>query len=148
MVVGWSKAARQWIRLGSTVVVGDLTTGFVSSESFIPDDYEAITFGTMDVPAEFLSLDNFLVSANEDGINDTLVIPELEQSPNNHLIIYNRFGQKVFDQVNYTDQFRGFSNVDNFVIDQPQGLPADVYFYIVSMEDLGLDFQGFLYLTR
>ena len=148
MVVGWSKAARQWVRLGSTVAVGDLTTGFVSSESFIPDDYDAITFGTMDVPAEFLSLDNFLVSANEDGINDTLVIPELEQSPNNHLIIYNRFGQKVFDQENYTDQFKGFSNVDNFVIDQQQGLPADIYFYIVSMEDLGLDFQGFLYLTR
>ncbi len=148
MVVGWSKAARQWVRLGSTVAIGDLSTGFVSSESFIPDDYDAITFGTMDVPAEFLSLDNFLVSANEDGINDTLVIPELEQSPNNHLIIYNRFGQKVFDQENYTDQFRGFSNVDNFVIDQPQGLPADIYFYIVSMEDLGLDFQGFLYLTR
>ena len=148
MVVGWSKAARQWIRLGSTVAVGDLSTGFVSSESFVPDDYDAITFGTMDVPAEFLSLDNFLVSANGDGINDALVIPELEQSPNNHLMIYNRFGQKVFDQKNYTNQFEGFSNVDNFVIDQQQGLPADVYFYIVSMEDLGLDFQGFLYLTR
>ena len=148
MVVGWSKAARQWIRLGSTVAVGDLSTGFVSSESFIPDDYDAITFGTMDVPAEFLSLDNFLVSANEDGINDALVIPELEQSPNNHLMIYNRFGQKVFDQKNYSNQFRGFSNVDKFVIDREQGLPADVYFYIVSMEDLGLDFQGFLYLTR
>ncbi len=148
MVVGWSKAARQWVRLGSAAAVGDLTTGFVSSESFVPDDYDAITFGTMDVPAEFLSLDNFLVSANGDGINDTLVIPELEQSPNNHLIIYNRFGQKVFDQENYTNQFRGFSNVDNFVIDQQQGLPADVYFYIVSMESLGLDFQGFLYLTR
>lgn len=148
MLVGWSKAARQWIRLGSTVAVGDLSTGFVSSESFIPDDYDAVTFGTMDVPAEFLSLDNFLVSANADGINDTLVIPELEQSPNNHLIIYNRFGQKVFEQKNYTDQFQGFSNVDNFVINQQQGLPADVYFYIVSMEDLELDFQGFLYLTR
>ena len=148
MVVGWSKAARQWIRLGSTVAVGDLSTGFVSSESFIPDDYDAITFGTMDVPAEFLSLDNYLVSANDDGINDTLVIPELEQSPNNHLMIYNRFGQMVFDQKNYTNEFQGFSNVDNFVIDREQGLPADVYFYIVSMEDLGLDFQGFLYLTR
>ena len=148
MVVGWSKAARQWVRLGSTVAAGDLSTGFVSSESFVPNDYDAITFGTMDVTAEFLSLDNFLVSANDDGINDVLVIPELEQSPNNRLIIYNRFGQKVFDQKNYTDQFRGFSNVDNFVIDQQQGLPADVYFYIVSLEDLGLDFQGFLYLTR
>lgn len=149
MVVGWNKAARQWMRLGSTVAVGDLTTGFVSSESFIPNDYDAITFGTMDVPAEFLSLDNYLVSANGDGINDTLVIPELlELSPNNYLEIYNRFGQKVFAQRNYTNQFGGYANVDNLVIDKEQGLPADVYFYIVDMEDVNLDFQGFLYLTR
>jgi gliding motility-associated-like protein len=103
----------------------------------------------MDVPAEFLSLDNYLVSANGDGINDTLVIPELlELSPNNYLEIYNRFGQKVFAQRNYTNQFGGYANVDNLVIDKEQGLPADVYFYIVDMEDVNLDFQGFLYLTR
>lgn len=149
LVVGWSKSARQWIGLGSTIAVGDLSTGFVASESFIPDDYDAITFGTIDVPGEYLDLDNYLVSANGDGINDVLEIPELlEISPNNHLIIYNRFGQKVFDQKNYTNQFGGFSNVDNFVIDRTQGLPADVYFYIVSMKDVNLDFQGFLYLTR
>ena len=149
MVVGWSKASRQWIPLGGTVAVGDLSTGFVASETFVPDDYEALTFGTMDVPAEFLTLENYLVTANGDGINDVLMIPELlELSPNNHLKIYNRFGSLVFEQVNYTDQFNGFSNVDNFVIDRQQGLPADVYFYVVTLDDLGLDFQGFLYLTR
>ncbi|MGB5668020.1 MAG: gliding motility-associated C-terminal domain-containing protein, partial [Maribacter sp.] len=148
LVVGWSKSANQWIILGTTVAVGDLSQGFVSSESFVPDDIDAITFGTMDVPADFLSLDNFYVSVNGDGINDAFVIPELEQSPNNHLKIYNRFGQKVFDQKNYTNQFVGFSNVDNLVISRNEGLPIGVYFYIVSMQDLGLDFQGFLYLTR
>ena len=149
MVVGWSKASRQWIPLGGTVAVGDLSTGFVASESFVPDDYEALTFGTMDVPADFLTLENYLVTANGDGVNDVLIIPELlELSPNNHLKIYNRFGSLVFEQQNYTDQFNGFANVDNFVIDRQQGLPADVYFYIVTMDDLDLDFQGFLYLTR
>jgi gliding motility-associated-like protein len=148
LIVGWSKSANQWMILGTTAAVGDLSQGFVSSESFVPDDYDAITFGTIDVPAEFLSLDNFLVSTNGDGINDSFIIPELEQSPNNHLQIYNRFGQMVFDQINYTNQFNGFSNIDNLVIDREQGLPSGVYFYIVSMEDLGLDFQGFLYLTR
>ena len=149
MVVGWSKASRQWIPLGGTVAVGDLSTGFVASETFVPDDYEALTFGTMDVPADFLTLENYLVTANGDGINDVLMIPELlELSPNNHLKIYNRFGSLVFEQENYTDQFNGYANVDNFVIDRQQGLPADVYFYVVTMDDLGLDFQGFLYLTR
>ncbi len=149
MVVGWSKAEKQWVPLGSTGAIGDLATGFASSESFIPDDYEAITFGTLDVPEDFLKLKNYIVSANGDGINDVLIIPELlELSPSNHLKIYNRFGSLVFEQVNYTDQFNGYSNVDNFVIDQGQGLPSDVYFYIVTMKNMGLDFQGFLYLTR
>ncbi|MDE3743889.1 gliding motility-associated C-terminal domain-containing protein [Maribacter polysaccharolyticus] len=148
-VVGWSKATDQWVPLGPTGALGDLTNGFAVSDSFVPEDYEAITFGTLDVPGDFLDLENYFVSANGDGINDALIIPELsELSPNNHLKIYNRFGSLVFEQENYTDQFRGYSNVNNFVIDRGQGLPADVYFYIVSMDDLGLDFQGFLYLTR
>ena len=82
------------------MAVGDLSTGFVASETFVPDDYEALTFGTMDVPADFLTLENYLVTANGDGINDVLIIPELlELSPNNHLKIYNRFGSLVFEQV-------------------------------------------------
>ncbi len=148
IVVGWSKATNQWVSLAGSAPVGDLSQGIITSTSFVPDDYEALTFGTTDVPEDYLSLDNYFVSVNGDGINESFIIPELEQSPNNHLKIYNRFGQLVFDQVNYTDQFNGYSNVDNFVIDRKQGLPTGVYFYIVSMQDLGLDFQGFLYLTR
>ena len=148
LIVGFSKAENRWVALGTPTGVGDLNTGIATSAMFIPDDFDAITFGTMDVPAEYLDLDNYLVSVNGDGINEALLIPELEQSPNNHLKIYNRFGQMVFDQPNYTDQFIGFSNVDNLVMDRRQGLPSGVYFYIVDMIDLGLEFQGFLYLTR
>ena len=148
LIVGFSKAENRWVALGTPTGVGDLNTGIATSATFIPDDFDAITFGTMDVPAEYLDLDNYLVSVNGDGINEALLIPELEQSPNNHLKIYNRFGQMVFDQPNYTDQFIGFSNVDNLVMDRRQGLPSGVYFYIVDMIDLGLEFQGFLYLTR
>jgi gliding motility-associated-like protein len=145
--VGWSKATQEWVSLGGTAV-GDLTQGFVSSANFVPDDYEIITFGNLGVPEEVLSLDNYLISPNGDGMNDFLVIPELVQSPNNMLRIYDRFGLKVFEKANYTNEFNGISNIDNLVIDREQGLPVGVYFYILSMDDLGLNFQGFLYLTR
>jgi len=148
IIVGWHKASQQWVNLAGSSAVGDLNQGFTTSLTFIPDDYGALTFGSVGEAQEYVELDNFYVSVNSDGINDTFVIPELDQSPNNHLQIYNRYGQKVFDQINYTDQFRGFSNVDNFVIGRQNGLPKGVYFYIVTMEDLNLDFQGFLYLTR
>ena len=88
---------------------GDLSQGFVTSDSFIPDEYDIITIGNLAVPKELLELDNFIVTPNGDGINDVLVIPELEQSPNNILRIYNRLGLKVFEMENYTNQFNGIS---------------------------------------
>lgn len=146
VAIGWSKSTNQWVSLGGTGT-GDLTQGFAMSASFVPDDYEVITFGASGIPTDLLTLDNYLVTPNGDGINDVLEFPELELSPNNHMRIYDRYGLKVFDMQNYTNEFGGFSNVDNFVIAKNDGLPAGVYFYIIAMEDLGLDFQGFLYLS-
>ncbi len=149
IVVGWSKAANQWESLAGAPAVGDITQGFVSSSSFVPDEYEILTLAsTLGEPQEFISVDNFLVTANGDGNNDSLIIPELEQSPSNSLQIFDRFGLKVFEMENYTDEFRGFANTGTIVMDKEKGLPTGVYFFIVEMRDLGLDFQGFLYLTR
>lgn len=148
IVVGWNKARRQWLSLGNIALGGDLTQGFVTSDSFIPDEYEIITFGNVAVPKELLELENYLVSPNGDGANEVLIIPELEQSPNNTLRIYDRYGLKVFEMDNYTNQFNGFANTGTIVFGREKGLPTGVYFYTVSMDDLGLDFQGFLYLTR
>ena len=49
---------------------------------------------------------------------------------------------------NYVDEFNGVSNVDNFVINREQGLPEGMYYYLISLDDLGLNYQGFLYLER
>ena len=148
IVVGWNKTRRQWLSLGNIAMGGDLSQGFVTSDSFIPDEYDIITIGNVAVPKELLELDNFIVTPNGDGINDVLIIPELEQSPNNILRIYNRLGLKVFEMENYTNQFNGISTTGNVLYGRDNGLPTGVYFYTVSMFDLGLEFQGFLYLTR
>ncbi len=151
--VGWSKVSQRWLSLGAASVVGSVTEGFVVSETFIPNDYEIIGFGVSNIlletlEKEVLSLENYFVSPNGDGINDSFYIPELEQSTNNFVQIYDRYGLKVFEQTNYTDEFTGFSNVNNFVISKDDGLPVGVYFYTVDMVDLDLNYQGFLYLAR
>ena len=148
IVVGFSKTTGRWEILAGGAAAGDLNEGLVISSLFVPDDYEAITFGFMGEPRDFLSLDNYLITPNGDGRNDWLEIPELELSPNNHLQIYDRYGLKVFEKSNYTNEFVGFSNVNNFVINREEGLPEGVYFYIVSLKDLELDFQGFFYMAR
>jgi len=150
-MVGWSKATNQWENIGSAPATGDLTMGFLSSLTFVPNDYEIITFGDgtnmPDEPLDAIDLDNYLVTPDGDGLNDNLVFPELEQSPNNNVQIYDRFGLKVFEKDNYTNEFNGFATTGSFVINQGDGLPSGVYFYIAKLHDLGLEFQGFLYLV-
>lgn len=148
-VVGWSKATNQWESLAGAAAMGDITQGFVSSQSFIPDDYEVLTLAnSLGEAREFISVDNYLVTPNGDGNNDSFIIPELSQSPNNSLQIFDRFGLKVFEMENYTDEFQGFANTGTILMGKEKGLPIGVYFFIVEMRDLNLDFQGFLYLAR
>jgi hypothetical protein len=148
IVVGWSKVGQRWTQLGRAAMGGDLTQGFVTSDNFVPDRYEAITFGTKDRPDELLTLDNYLVTPNGDGINYVLVIPVMAKSTHNSIQIFDLNGLKVFELANYTDEFGGIANVGDLVINRNAGLPAGVYFYLVSLYDLGLDFQGFLYLEK
>jgi len=130
--------------------IGDLSQGFVTSASFIPDDYEIITFAdNLGEASELITTDNFLVTPNGDGINDVLEIPEISLSPSNTIHIFDRYGLKVFEMENYTNtEFNGTATTNNFVIAKDKGLPSGVYFYIISLHDIDLDFQGFLYLAR
>jgi gliding motility-associated-like protein len=151
--VGWNKNSQRWTSLASAAPVGTLNEGFVSTISFVPDDYEIITLGASKAPyeplsKEVLTLDNYIVSANDDGINDSFFIPELEEYTTNLVQIYDRYGLKVFEMENYTNQFIGFSNLNNIPLNKEEGLPAGVYFYIINIPEEDLNFQGFLYLAR
>lgn len=146
-IAGWHRTQRRWVNLGSVDPIGDLNQGAVTSETFVPNDYEVITLAKMAVATELLDLDNYYVSPNGDGINDNLVIPELEESPNNRLRIYDRNGLKVFEKDNYNGEFNGYSNTNNTIYQRNAGLPSGIYFYLVFLDDLQLEYQGFLYLT-
>ncbi|MBU2995015.1 gliding motility-associated C-terminal domain-containing protein [Cellulophaga baltica] len=149
LVIGFSKENQEWEILGNTAVSGDVETiGSITSGAFIPDDYEVITFGSLLVPQDRLTIPNFFLSPNGDGINDALVVEEMEDSADNELKIYNREGSLVFQQANYTNEFVGVANTNNFVIQKESGLPAGVYFYVINLYDLGYEFQGFLYLSQ
>ncbi|UBZ12801.1 gliding motility-associated C-terminal domain-containing protein [Flagellimonas marinaquae] len=153
IVVGWNKSSNQWVVIGNTAYSGDITNGFVTSEIFVPNDYAAITFGTVPLPTDTFAvnnptLGNYFLSPNGDGINDFLVIDGMEESPNNSLRIFNRYGQKVFERINYTNEFRGVANTGSMVPNQATGLPEGVYFYLVTLDDLGLEYNGFLFLDK
>jgi len=155
ILVGWSKTINEWLPLGNTAMAGDLNEGFITSDTFVPNDFEAITFGTVPLPTESFvvenpTLGNYFLSPNGDGTNDSFIIDNLEGTGSNQVAIFNRAGQKVFEFANYTDEFRGFANVDGLVINSDIGLPEGVYYYTISLPEVegGLSYQGFLFLDR
>ena len=110
-VVGWNISEGRWLDLGNVAVSGDLDAGFVTSFSFVPNEYAILTLGSLAEPFELLTLDNYIVTPNGDGINDFLDIPELIENPNNSIRIFDRRGLKVFEMENYVNEFTGYSNV-------------------------------------
>lgn len=78
--------------------------------------------GTFKIPNTF--------SPNSDGLNETWVIPGIENYPENAMVILNRFGHELYKSSPYTIANSWTGNYN----DKP--LPEGVYFYIL---DLGQD---------
>jgi len=149
-VVGWSKAESKWVNLGNTAVEGSFASGSITSDIFIPNDYVIITLGGNDDALETLTtieLDNYFMTPNNDGTNDFLVIDGLENSPNNVLNIYNRYGVLVYSKTNYQNEFDGTSNRKR-AIARDAKLESGIYFYIITLIDLRLKHQGYLYIAN
>jgi gliding motility-associated-like protein len=149
-VVGWNKAENQWVNLGNTGVEGGMDYGSVTSDLFTPNDYEIITIGGNDYMLETfdtIELDNYYMTPNGDGQNDVLTIEGIENSPNNSLQIFNRYGVLVYSMDNYDGQFNGYSNMEN-AIQRNSGLESGIYFYIITLNDLRRKHQGYLYISN
>ncbi|TXN36817.1 gliding motility-associated C-terminal domain-containing protein [Flagellimonas hymeniacidonis] len=149
LVVGWSKTKNRWERLGNSDITGNLQVGTITSEIFVPNEYEIITLGGSDDLLEtfsVLELDNYFLTPNGDGINDFLLIDGIENTPNNLLNIYNRYGVMVYSKLNYTNEFNGVSN-RNSVLSRDSGLSSGIYFYTLTVNDTRQKFQGYMYIS-
>jgi len=143
-VVGWHTSNEVWEDLGGIKIAGDFNSGNVTSENFVPDDYSVVTFGSS-LSRDNISLDNYMLTPNGDGINDFLFIDAVALSPNNKLEIYNRWGRLVYEEKDYANLFDGKANV-SFTISANKKLPDGVYFYIIELFDINLRHQGYLHI--
>lgn len=149
-VVGWSKTENQWVNLGNTNTTGGMIYGSITSDEFLPNDYEIITIGGNDDKLETFStieLDNYFMTPNGDGQNDVLELDGVEESPNNLLQIFDRYGALVYSKANYQNEFDGRSNRET-VVTRDSGLSSGIYFYIITMNDLRQKHQGYLYISN
>jgi len=145
-VVGWDRTDGIWVDLGNTNLSGDFTSGSITSATFLPNTYEVITFGES-LSTESITLDNYILTPNNDGVNDYLVIDAVALSPNNKIEIYNRWGRIVYTVENYKNLFDGTAN-NQFTISKNKGLPDGIYFYVVKLFDIEVTHQGYLYLNN
>lgn len=149
-VVGWDKEEQEWEDLGAADKQGDLESGSVKSNKFIPDNYEIITIGAdfREVLAETsFATYNYGFSPNGDGIHDTFTIEGLALRSNNTLRIYNRWGALVYSKKNYNNTWDGTSN-NKLTIKKTEGLPVGVYFYVLDFHDEHKKWTGYIYLNR
>lgn len=144
-VVGWSAVEEKWINLGNTATNGNLTIGEITSDVILPNNYEALTIGSVLAAGETIFVYN-AISPNDDGKNDVLIIRGIESVPDNELIIYNRWGQEVYRKKGYDNSWGG--NSEGRVTPQnDKGLPVGTYYYILEIN--GQQNQGgYFYIQR
>ncbi len=83
---------------------------------------------------EYLIVEDILASnvitANGDGMNDFLIFKNLEYHPSNSLVVFNRWGNTIYETENYANDWAGGQ--------QNNG----TYFYILTIETLETLIKG------
>ena len=107
---------------------------------------------TISEPAELIISELFIPNAfspDGDGINDTWNIRGgLYNYPNNNLVIFNRWGLKIYEADGYNNNWDG-TNKGNSNSGNDSKLPVGTYYYVLDLNGNGKNVKkGFIYLTR
>ncbi|OFY19956.1 MAG: hypothetical protein A2W98_13300 [Bacteroidetes bacterium GWF2_33_38] len=85
-------------------------------------------------------------SPNGDNINDLFVITGIENFTSNKFVIFNRWGNKVFEANNYQNTWDGKSTLGITI--GGDELPVATYFYVLDLGDGSDVYKGTIYLNR
>jgi gliding motility-associated-like protein len=86
-----------------------------------------------------------IFTPNDNGQNDYFEINNIEKYDNVSLIVFNRWGNKVYESNNYMNDWDGKANVSGVFGDKP--LPVGTYFYVLNYGE-NRSVTGFVYLKR
>ena len=81
------------------------------------------------------------LSPNGDGVNDSFLIEGIENFPNNSVSIFNRWGNMVFHQDGYKNEWKA-------TWDDRNVLPDGTYFYMINLGDGSKPLKGFMHVRR
>jgi gliding motility-associated-like protein/uncharacterized repeat protein (TIGR01451 family) len=110
-----------------------------------PDNNLADNNSSVEVhPWDFFIPEGF--SPNGDGINDLFVIRGIDHFPGNTFMIFNRWGNKVFEASPYTNTWDGQSGMGMTI--GGNDLPVGTYFYVLDLGDGTPVYKGTIYLNK
>jgi len=112
----------------------------------VPDYLEPNTvIGDGEAPFVFNGL-----SPNGDGENDTFIIQGIDKMSSNVLSIFNRWGVKVYEEVDYgmNDNFFDGRSERSLTVGSDQVLPSGTYFYVIKyvIDNEFFEKQGYIYI--
>jgi len=79
-------------------------------------------------------------SPNGDGINDVFVIRGIENARGNRLVVFNNWGDVIYQANDYQNDWEGKTN-------NGADLPSDTYYFILTIPEVG-EYSGYLILKR
>jgi gliding motility-associated-like protein len=95
----------------------------------------------LDPNCEVLVYNGF--TPNGDGINDYFIIGNIEKIPNNHVHIFNRWGNKIVSISNYNNLNNKWDGKEN-----GEPLTSGTYFYLIVNENEKVLQKGWIELTN
>ncbi|MBI2967563.1 MAG: tandem-95 repeat protein [Bacteroidetes bacterium] len=85
-------------------------------------------------------------SPNGDGENDYFEILGIDKYPGNNIMIFNRWGNLIFEKDGYNNEWDG--TYQGGFISFGSKLPAGTYFYVLKLDKDSKPVKGYVYLNR
>jgi gliding motility-associated-like protein len=87
-------------------------------------------------------------SPNNDGYNDTWEIRNLVYAPNNEVILVNRWGETVYQKVNYDNTFDGTPNRPTSGVSGDGRLPEGTYYFLFYDRTNNQQYNGYVFIAK
>jgi gliding motility-associated-like protein len=123
---------------------GDYTNTATITGNEPESDLANNTSTTITYPEDFFIPEGF--SPDGDGINDLFIIRGIFYFPENSIVIFNRWGNKVYEANPYINTWDGRS-IRGLRVGGDE-LPTGTYFYLLDLGDGSKVIKGTVYLNR
>jgi gliding motility-associated-like protein len=125
----------------NTGYVGFDTLCYIICDDNTPQSCDTALVYITVLPPNDLFVPN-LFTPNGDGDNDFFEIPGIENYPNASVLIFNRWGNEVYNRAPYQNEWNGNNN-------NGEPLPAATYYYILDLGDgVTTPLNGFVIIHR